>query len=455
MMKRFRTVTFLLIACLCFTGTMRAQETLLQEIMDSLKVIANLPSFSVAILENGEVVFAKAIGFADIERQIPATTETQYRLASVSKLLTVSGLAKLVEDEKISFDIEIAKLLPDFPQIEGITPKLLAGHLSGISHYQPADKMNRSKHYRSMEESLNVFKDSPRGGLPGEQYAYSTHGYTLLSAVVEKAADQPFVSYLEEHLFIPLDMKLASHDNRIDLSPNMSSLYRGGSNLIQAPEDPSYKWGGGGMIGTPTDLVKLAQGYFSGFFPPEIIDEMWTSQKLSDGEETGVGIGWRIGEDFDGKKIIHHAGAMGGARSVLLLYPDEKTAIASTTNSTWTSMVELNASMLMEAFHSHIPKGKIKEGKYAYNGNHWDGKTEGWLIVKGNRASISTPEPMSNWFGDKSVAQMPIFYLRDDLWAMVTPYGIAPLTLDAKDNVVKGKFWIRDDRVWEFTGTEP
>ena len=327
-------------------------EALVAELIEQLIETAQLPGFSVAMLNNGEVVYARGFGFADLENKTPVDTKTQFRIASVSKMLTVTALAKLVQQGRINLDAPISELAPEFPGGELITARMLSGHLSGVAHYQGQDRIDRGRHYLSVIESLDTFRNSPRTGVPGEHYLYTSHGYTLLSAIVECGAGVAFLNYLEKEIFQPLGMISSGPDDRTNIPETMSTLYtrwNGKPQRIEMPEDPSYKWGSGGLISTPTDLVKLANGYFTGFISAEVRQEMWQSQSTNAGEETGVGIGWRIGEDFEGRRVIHHAGSMGGARSVLILYPETQQAIATTTNVVWRSAVDRNAQLFVRS----------------------------------------------------------------------------------------------------------
>ena len=431
---------------------------LVRQLCTELLEVAQLPSFSVAILRDGEVVYADAIGYADLEQETPATLQTQYRLASVSKLLTATALAKLVESGKLSYDDTVDKFLPDFPEVEGVTPRLLAGHLGGIGHYQFLhDKIDRFRHYPSVDAALETFKNSPRVGKPGEKYKYTTHGFTLLSAVVEKAAGEPFLEYVTNAIFAPLRMARTGPDDRTAVPATMSAIYgrsEGSPTKIVLPEDPSYKWGGGGMIGTPTDLVKLAKGYLEGFLSKDILKEMWTTQQTMDGTETGVGIAWRIGEDFLGRPIRHHAGSMGGARSVLIIYPESDLAIATTTNILWNSAVERNAQLILEAYLKGNPQTPLTDGTYQFTGALRNTETQGKLSIKGSKGTLATPEVMKKWFGDLAVDQLTIHHLHEQWWALVTPRGIFNLELHPLNGGIRGEMNLNEQIIWKFNTTQ-
>ncbi|MGE0555040.1 MAG: serine hydrolase domain-containing protein, partial [Gemmatimonadales bacterium] len=344
-------------------------------------------------------------------------------------------------------------LVPSFPNADGSTPRLLAGHLAGIGHYQREDQIDRRHQYASVEEALGSFSRSPRVGRPGERYAYSTHGYTLLSRAAEAAAGVPFLRYLATDVFGPLGMTHSGPEMRSDLPASMATLYyrRGREPLpIAQPENPSYKWAGGGLLSTPTDLVRMGSGYLQGFIDPAVREVMWTGQHTASGEPTGVAVGWRVGEDFEGRRVVHHAGSMGGARSVLIIYPDEGAVVATTTNTTWVSSVERNAQVLLEALLRSEPVGVGRVRASTVTTVDTVSAT-GSVRIDGATGWVSTPPALAQLFSQASVDSLRIFQLRGELWAVVTPVGTTALTLGVSADSVRGEASLGSRR-WRFQG---
>ena len=191
-----------------------------------LMEVAGLPGISIAILEDGDIAFAEGLGVADLESGRPVTPKTVFRAASVSKTMAVTLLARLVQKGVIGLDDELADIGVDFPNAEGITPRLLSGHLAGIGHYQGSDKIDRRRFYHLRRRCWRVFSEGQRAGEPGGQYQYSTHGYTLLQVAMSTAAQTPFLELLDKELFGPLVMTSSGGDVRAEQHPEMSTLYR-------------------------------------------------------------------------------------------------------------------------------------------------------------------------------------------------------------------------------------
>lgn len=449
------TAVFIDAAAVASAGA--ARSAAVDDLARELYEAGRLPSLSIAILRDGEIVYARAFGSADLETGRPATPATRYRCASVSKVLTATALGRLVEEGRVDLDAPVTRYVPEWPAEPVITPRQLAGHLSGVAHYQATDRIDRGHHYESVGEALGVFRESARAGEPGAAYAYSTHGFTLLSAVIEGAAGAPFLDVLDTEVFGRLGMSSSGPDLRASPDADMSTLYgRQGTEpvAIERPEDPSYKWAGGGLVSTPSDLVRLADGYMNGFLAARVVEEMWTTQATASGEETGVGIAWRIGEDPYGRRVIHHSGSMGGARTTLAIYPDEREAIAVMTNITWPSDIHPTAMWLMEAYRrAGTEPPPIETGApRAYTGTFGEDPATGTLVLGSGESWISTPEPFAEWSDGLVVERMPLHPLEGSRYLLVAPWGIYGVEIRDEEGTVRGSGRFGSN-VWSFEAT--
>jgi len=182
---------------------------------------------------------------------------------------------------------------------------------------------------------LSIFADDPVISYPGEEFNYSTYGYNLISAIIERAAGQEFLSYMTQNIFEPLGMAETVADRVFPIISNRSRYYaRSDDELVNAPwVDNSNKWAGGGFLSTSEDLVRFGVAHLSDeYLANETIEMMWTSQRTSAGEETGYGIGWGIRIDDSGRRVISHTGGSIGGRTDLRIYPDHGLVIATIAN---------------------------------------------------------------------------------------------------------------------------
>ncbi|MDX1577831.1 MAG: serine hydrolase domain-containing protein [Gemmatimonadota bacterium] len=305
-------------------------------LVDSLVLARDLPGMQVAVSVEGHIVWSEGFGHADVETRTPITPLSRFRVGSVSKSLTAAALARLVEDGALDLDAPVQTYVPDFPEKRWpITTRQLAGHLSGIRHYR-GDEMLSDARYETVSEGLEIFRDDPLLFEPGARYSYSSYAWNLLSAVIEGASGEPFLRHVRTRVFEPLGLRHTVPDWTDSLIAYRTSYYVQGSDgrLLNAPYvDNSYKWAGGGFLSTAEDLVTFADAHARpGFLRAETLELLFTSQQTNDGEETNYGIGWRTVRDDLGRRLVGHGGGSVGGSTMLILYPEERVAVATIVN---------------------------------------------------------------------------------------------------------------------------
>src|SRR5215470_17178777 len=315
-----------------------------------------IPGFNVAVAIDGKISYSEGFGYADLEQRVPAWQITKFRIGSVSKPLTSAALMKLVEQGKIDLDAPIQKYVPTFPDKGAvITARMLAGHLGGIRHYKE-NEVDNQKHYDSVVDGLERFKDDPLVVPPGTKFSYSSYGYNLLSAAIQTAAGKPFLDFEQEQVFTPLGLLNTTADQPADIIPQRARFYSGGKSVPTHNAmfvDNSYKWAGGGFISTSEDLARFGSALFQpGYLKAESLALLFTPQKAKDGKETGYGMGWFIGKSKSGKRIFEHSGGSVGGTSDLVLYPDTHLVVACVCNYDGESWKGEEVQALGEAFEN-------------------------------------------------------------------------------------------------------
>lgn len=302
----------------------------------ALAAATRTPGLSIAVAVDGRVVWAEGVGLADLEQQVPASAGTRYRLGSVSKLFTASMAARLAERGALELDAPIQKLVMTFPvKASPVTARQLAGHLAGIRHYQDSDPIFAGKRYATLEAGLEIFSGDRLVSTPGERYHYTSYGYNLLGVAVERASGKSFGAALADEVVRPLGLSSVGLDDPSAIVPDRSAFYElgpDGAVRNARPNDSSYKWPSGGLLGSAPDLVRFASAHLQrGYLGEVMLAQMFTPQKLADGTATNVGLGWRINEK-NGVKFYHHGGTIPGGRAFLLALPNERIAVAVLTN---------------------------------------------------------------------------------------------------------------------------
>uniref|UniRef100_A0A0N4Z4E5 Beta-lactamase domain-containing protein n=1 Tax=Parastrongyloides trichosuri TaxID=131310 RepID=A0A0N4Z4E5_PARTI len=252
-----------------------------------------IPGMSVTVTKDGKTIFSKGFGYANVETNTPCTKDSVFRIASISKSITAIIAGKLLDEKKLDLDKNIYDYIKDFPEktYEGqkvtITSRHLLTHMSGKSDIEKEKNENKSieeaefllnKPFKNVSHALELFKDDELLSKPGEKFNYTTHGFTLLSRVIEGISGKQFPDLVNK-LFNELGMNSSYIDNNTLLIKNRVQFYRRNKNheLENCPEvDNSYKIAGGGMLSTSEDLTKFGNALLTSF------------QDYSDGESGGV-----------------------------------------------------------------------------------------------------------------------------------------------------------------------
>ena len=321
-------------------GDFSSQVAEARELVKAWLAEHDAPGLTVAVVVASEIVWAEGFGMADLENGVPVRPHTKMRIGSVSKSLTSAAVGILYEHGKLDLDAPVQKYVSSFPKKRyPITARQLGGHLAGIRSYLPGgqSEMFNTRHYDSVVAGLELFQDDPLLSEPGEKYHYSSHGFNLLSAVVEGASGQDFLSYMQENVFDPLGMKDTSADHADRVIPHRTRFYERNEagTWENAPyADNSYKWAGGGFIATAEDLLRFGHGIISGkLLKPETVELLQAPQRTNDGKSTGYGIGWRSDTDDQGRRWVGHGGGSVGGKAQFVIYPDSEVILAMMINT--------------------------------------------------------------------------------------------------------------------------
>lgn len=304
--------------------------------IDSIRIKQDIPGISVSVGNREGVLWSQGFGYADLENKVPVTPDTKFRMGSVSKLFTSLAVGLLYQQGKLLLDAPVQQYVPYFPvKRYPITPRQLAGHQAGIRHYRGTDPLGIPKRYTSVKQGLTLFQNDSLLFKPGSSYNYSTFGFNLLSAVIEGASGKDFLSYMRDSIFTPWGMKATIADYSDSIIPGRVRFYEHskGKMVNAALVDNSYKWAGGGFLSTTTDLVQMGRGLLNyNVLDKKTVDLLFTPQYLSNGDNTRVGIAWRIDTDKQERRMVHHGGTIDGGRTFVLIYPESGIVVAIATN---------------------------------------------------------------------------------------------------------------------------
>ncbi len=300
----------------------------------------HVPGVSIAVVEDGQLEWASGFGFADLENNVPASKQTLYRLASISKSVTATAAMQLWERGRLDLDAPVQKYCPAFPQKSSlITTRQVMGHLGGIRHYKtgPDDlEVRNTKHFDDpIQAGLDFFKNDPLVASPGSHFHYSTQGYTLVGCVMEGASGVKYADFMSQNVFGPAGMEHTQVDNRYTIIPFRTRFYeKSKSGDVQNADflDSSYKIPGGGWLSSAEDMAKFEIAILSDkLIKRATRDLMWTPLKPSDGSKDGYGLGWGA-SDEGGIAVVSHTGGQQGTSTAFLMAPAQQDGVVVLTN---------------------------------------------------------------------------------------------------------------------------
>jgi len=172
---------------------------------------------AVLVADNGQVIYKKGFGLANMEWNIPNTPGTKFRLGSITKQFTATLVLQLVEQGKIKLDGKLSDYLPDYRKDTGakVTIHNLLSHTSGVPSYTslPGFFSNVSRNPFAVDDFIKKYASGDLEFEPGTKFVYSNSGYFLLGAIIEKVTGKPYEQVLKQNIFDPLGMKDSGYDH--------------------------------------------------------------------------------------------------------------------------------------------------------------------------------------------------------------------------------------------------
>jgi serine beta-lactamase-like protein LACTB, mitochondrial len=309
-----------------------AQEwTAVGRMLDAERSNGKIPGYTAGVYWRGKVAWLRASGSADLATKRRVEVDTPFRTASIAKTLTATGLMRLVEAGKVRLEEDVRQHCPAFPakpyRIELLQ---LLGHLGGIRHYRDEADRNNATRYASLGESLRRFAGDELVAEPGEEFHYSTYGFSLIGCAIEGASGVAYSRWMREQVFGPAGMTATGPDDGSAVSSRRAQGYRlsrEGKIEKCAFSDNTAKLPGGGLVSTAQDLLRFADAiYRKQLLSSESVKRMWSSGQLRSGRLTGYGLGWTLSRSPEGDPEIFHTGEQQGASAMLYLRPEQRFA---------------------------------------------------------------------------------------------------------------------------------
>lgn len=302
-----------------------------------------IPGLSLAVLKEGRLMKATGYGMANLETNSPATAETVYKTASLSKQVIAAAILLLAQDGKISLEDKANRYLDGAPEAwKEITIRHLLTHTSGIAR-DPADY--HPYHEQPIGDVIKSVYSLPLDFPPGEKWLYSNVGYYVLAEIITRASGKPWDEFIVERLFKPAGMNSTRITIAADIVPHRASGYEHTEHGLINAENWIAVRPSGAFLSTVLDLAKWDTWLDStDALRAESRKAMWTPATLNDKTPVHYGFGWSI-DSYLGHARIHHDGQFPGFRADYERFADNKLTVIVLANADQPSLDRLSLKL--------------------------------------------------------------------------------------------------------------
>jgi len=317
---------------------------------------------AIAVLLDGQLVFAKGYGRSNLELSTPVNARTVFRIGSLTKQFTAAAVLLLAEQGKLKIDDKLALYLPNFPRANEVTLRDLLNHTSGIHNFTEGPVIDKISTPGTTVEQLiaDIAGQSPLYDFdPGKGWWYSNSNYALLGAVIEKVSGGSWATFMKTEISDKLGMVDTQADDARDVVPRRASGYTladGAPGKFRNADftDMSVPYAAGALRSTVMDLARWNAGLYGGrLLKPESLEAMLSPGLLRNGAENQTAIAWPGGKAFapppgyvpgpyafglehhleHGRRIIGHDGSIAGFDALMQTYVDKGLTIIVLTNT--------------------------------------------------------------------------------------------------------------------------
>jgi len=326
----------LFILCLLFVtiGYTQTLEENIDQLLEA-KYKPNEPGAVTLIYKNGEVIYRKAFGNANLELGIAMTPVNVFEIGSITKQFTAISILMLMEQGKLNLEDEITKFIPDYPTSDKtITVHHLLNHTSGIKSYTSMESfMKNARIDMTPTELINVFKNEPMNFDPGENFLYNNSGYILLGYIIEVVSEQSYADFIEKNIFEKLGMKKSYYGSMSKLIKNRASGYQNRNGYINADYlSLTLPYAAGSIMSTVDDLLIWQKALNTNqLITRTSYEKAIHGSTLNDGEHISYGYGLMEG-DINGSVSISHGGGIFGYTTHGIYLPEEDVFVSILTN---------------------------------------------------------------------------------------------------------------------------
>lgn len=326
----------------------------------------NAPGLALAVVREGEVIYNRALGMANLDYAIPIHSRTVFRVASLAKQFTGACIGLLEEQGALTLNDDIRKWIPELPHYQApVTVGQLLWHTSGIHDFPhilwglSGKSFGDAVTEQGVLEMLSRFKDTDFR--PGTRHLYCNAGYFLLAIAAARISGQSLASFAYEHIFAPLGMRNTHfHDDYNLIVPNRAIGYTPNGEGYAIMDAPTCTLvGDDGLFTTLEDMLIWEGNFYANKLGKGgLVDRMLSKGKLEDGSLVNYGYGLFL-EERKGLDSFWHYGEFLGFQSVFRSFPQQKLSIICLGNTSELGPIDFAREIediLLEVRFSHGPR---------------------------------------------------------------------------------------------------
>jgi D-alanyl-D-alanine carboxypeptidase len=295
-----------------------------------------VPSASIAIVRNSQIVYLQAYGDASLAPRVTARPDMRYSLGSISKQFTATAILLLAEQHKLSLDDPVSKFLPTLTRANEVTIRALLSHTSGYQDYWPQDYVPPFMLVDTTSDKiLDRWARIPLDFDPGTKWQYSNTNFVIAGLIVEKVSGMPLLNFLSERVFTPLGMKNVANVDAGRLGETDATGYLRfalGPPRVAPKEAKGWLFAAAELGMTAGNLAEWDIAMMDQrLLQPSSYKEMQKEVLLKDGTGTHYGLGIGIKVEA-GHRVLEHGGEVSGFGSENIVFPDDHASITVLTN---------------------------------------------------------------------------------------------------------------------------
>lgn len=299
-------------------------------------------SGSVLLSKGDDIIINQGYGYANREHQVMNTTETKFRIGSITKQFTAMAILMLEEQGVLSIDENLKRFMPSYNYADHITIHHLLTHTSGIPNITHIPNFREfMRQPTTLENTMNQFLHLEPEFKSGTQFKYTNSGYIILASIIEQTTSLSYGEFLRRYIFEPINMINTGCDDHKEIILHRAQGYEMDSCIVNAEYiDMTLPVGGGNLYSTTGDLFKWDQILYSEYLVKEK-----SLKKMFSPYEFGYGYGWFITNNGNCRQM-HHGGGIVGFKNKITRLVDERLTLILLNNLSSTDVDQISQEII-------------------------------------------------------------------------------------------------------------